>query len=209
MQPFGRPARPRLRRELLAEGGRITRKIERFIGNDGSSLVIGVILARNAGRQPGQNHFRTRKADQAYDLPQDRAMVPALERAQYVLRGNIRSVQEPDVHDSERGERPASLDLALGSQRSALLVADCAAAAIPASCIDHCDTTVLVEDRARQVTTNVPAFIIGVCDDQEDVRLVTVIRVGQRRSYLRPYRNQRVEATDCGDQYPFHHGRTA
>src|SRR5262249_26302354 len=88
--------------QLPGKNRRVSGKVKRLGGENSGGLMIPMVLAGNACRQPGQHDLRTGQAKDADDLLDDRSRRPGSEGNQNVLTRCVPAIEEPDVGDAQR-----------------------------------------------------------------------------------------------------------
>lgn len=112
-------------------------------------------------------------------------MIPRFKRSQNILPGRIGAVQEPNIHDAKVGQRAPAFDFSNRAERCGLLLPLRVRPFIPACSEDHRDSFFLVQNGAREIRAD-RGLIVWMRDDNQQVRLVSLIRFGVR-TVLRGY----------------------
>jgi len=168
---------------LLGKRHGITGNVKSLRGQDTARLMVAMIFTDERAGQEGEDHLRAREPDDAYELLERGTVPPVGKRLQNILRGCVMSVQEPYVRDAQRIEGPSRFDFANLAKRRSLLRPGLVRAAASARAIDHSDAFVFI-GRPRQIRSD-RAFIVRVRNNQQDVCLVALIRLGKNLRLLR------------------------
>src|SRR5262249_13527714 len=102
------------------------------------------------------------------------AVAPVGERIQNILRSSVFSAEKPDFVYAELRARLPGFDFADVRHSRAMLATVIISAASAARAEYHCNSFVLIVDRARQIWRH-RAFIVGVRDDHQDVHFVALV----------------------------------
>src|SRR5438552_3860798 len=140
--------------------------------------MVPVVLTNKCSRQKSQHDFRTGQANEAYKLLERNTVIPVRQRLQDVLRCRVLPAEKPHVGNAQRYESVARLDLADDAERRGLLGSGFIRATAAARAEDNGYSLVLVE-RPREIGSSC-AFVIGMCNHEQDVRFVALDRKSTR-----------------------------
>ena len=155
----------------------IAGEVKSLRGQDTGGLMVAMIFTDERTRQKGEDHLRACEPDDAHELLERGAMPPVGERLQNVLRSRVLSPQEPHVRDAQRIEGSPRFDFTNRAKRRGLLRSGFVRAAASACAVDHANTFALI-DRPCQIRGS-RAFIVRMRNNQKDVCLVPLIRLGK------------------------------
>jgi len=86
------------------------------------------------------------------------------------------SAQEPHILNSQICKSFARLYFAFAAKCSSASIADAVASVIASGGTHYSYAPMLIKNGACEIAANISRFIIGVCDDKQDIGFITVVR---------------------------------
>src|ERR1035438_8528912 len=108
--------------------------------------------------------------------------MPGFKRAQNILSGRIGTVQKPDMQDTKSRESFAGFYLAHRAESVRLFIAGFVAASVSTRPENHRDALMFVENGFGEISAH-HRFVIGMSDDQQNVRLEALVGRKVGRSF--------------------------
>src|SRR5215471_19067746 len=151
--------------------------------------MVAVILAHEECRQPGYDHVWARKANNAYQVFQTCAMMPASQRLPHVLGGGVPSIQEPHILDPQLGESMAQFHLSRSPERLSPFGSHVIVSSLTARHINGGHLLTLIQ-QLNQVSRS-PGLIVRMSHNQQHIGSETIVGPGRGlHNILRNYRNR-------------------
>jgi hypothetical protein len=137
--------------------------------------MVAVVLAGHLHRQPREDHFWPRDADDAHGVSEGAPVVPVGETAQWILPRRVVAAEVPDIGNTKGSQIAQPFDAADQAERGATLCTSLIAAGVAARHEHDRDAALLFADRSRQIRTR-QHVIVRMRDEQQQVGLHPLVR---------------------------------